>query len=260
MKVLSLFDGISCARVALDRSKHIVERYYASEIDSYALKISEKNYKDIIHIGDVKNVGKNQGIVYDDIQNNKIDLLIGGSPCQDLSLAKRDRKGLDGDKSSLFWEYIRILKKIKPKYFILENVNSMSKEAKHVISEVLGVKPIMLDASLVSAQTRKRLFWTNIPISKLPEDKKLVFKDIMEDVGIDITDRVNQKIIGTLSFKKAWSNMRTIDQKIRTLTASGQGISNTGATNINLGNGKYRKLTPIECERAQGLPDHYTGG
>ena len=119
MKILSLFDGISCARVALDKSKHIVERYYASEIDKYAIQTSEKNYKDIIHIGDVKNVGRKDGIVYTDILNGDIDLLIGGSPCQDLSIAKKGRKGLNGERSGLFWEYVRILKELKPKYFIL---------------------------------------------------------------------------------------------------------------------------------------------
>lgn len=174
MKILSLFDGISCARVALEKAGIPVEDYYASEIDKYAIAISKKNYPDIIQIGSVVGL---------DLHDNKtkIDFLIGGSPCQDLSIAKKDRKGLDGERSGLFWEYVRILKEVKPKYFILENVASMPKEAKALITETLGVEPIMIDAALVSAQRRKRLFWTNIPNVKLPEDRGILLKDILEN-------------------------------------------------------------------------------
>src|SRR3990167_966198 len=151
MRILSLFDGISCARVSLGRAGIPVEDYYASEVDKYAIQIAQKNYPDTIQLGDVREIG--------DYLKDSIDLLIGGSPCQDLSIAKKDRKGLDGERSGLFWEYVRILKEVKPKYFILENVNSMPKEAKQIITETLGVEPIMINASLVSAQNRKRLFW-----------------------------------------------------------------------------------------------------
>ena len=109
-----------------------------------------------------------------------IDLMVGGSPCQDLSIAKKDRKGLDGERSSLFWEYVRILREVKPKYFILENVASMPKEAKETITRELGVEPIMINAALVSAQNRKRLFWTNIPNVTLPDDKGILLRDILE--------------------------------------------------------------------------------
>lgn len=148
MNILSLFDGISCARVALERAGFEIEKYFASEVDKYAIQVSLKNYPDNIQLGDVREV---TGLT-------DIDLLIGGSPCQDLSIAGK-RKGLDGDRSGLFWEYVRILKEVKPKYFILENVNSMPKEAKAIITEALGVEPIMINAALVSAQNRKRLFW-----------------------------------------------------------------------------------------------------
>jgi len=158
MKVLSLFDGISCARVALERVGIPVEAYYASEIDKYAMQISAKNYPDIVQLGDIKSLADEIEIIERNWTKN-IDLLIGGSPCQDLSIAKKDRKGLEGERSGLFWEYVRILKEVKPKYFILENVNSMPKEAKAIITETLGVEPIMINASLVSAQNRKRLFW-----------------------------------------------------------------------------------------------------
>lgn len=132
MKILSLFDGISCAHIALERAGIPVEVYFASEIDKYAMQISQKNYPDIIHVGDIKSIRDTE------FSGIKIDLLIGGSPCQDLSIAKRNRKGLDGERSGLFWEYVRILNEVKPKYFILENVNSMPKEAKEIITETLG--------------------------------------------------------------------------------------------------------------------------
>ena len=132
MKVLSLFDGISCARVALERAGVKVEKYYASEIDKYAIQISQKNYPDIIQMGDIKGVSSysNTNALCDPFDMNnpewiKIDLLIGGSPCQDLSIAKANRKGLDGERSGLFYEYVRILNEVKPKYFILENVASI---------------------------------------------------------------------------------------------------------------------------------------
>lgn len=178
MNVLSLFDGISCARVALERAGIPVTTYWASEIDKYAIQISKKNHPDILHIGDVATV---QGLM-------PVDLLIGGSPCQDLSIAKRDRKGLDGSRSGLFWEYVRILHEVKPKYFILENVASMPKEAKQIITDALGVEPIMIDAALVSAQRRKRLFWTNIPGVELPKDREIFLKDIIID-GIAERDK-----------------------------------------------------------------------
>lgn len=201
MKILSLFDGISCARVALDRANIPVEAYYASEIDKYAIQISQKNYPDITQIGNVTDIDVSD---FDSCgwetcfcwnqeehleRNLPFDLLIGGSPCQDLSIAGK-REGLAGKKSSLFYEYVRILNEVKPKYFILENVNSMPKEAKETITkELFGIEPIMINASLVSAQNRKRLFWvgklrpngrySQVEIS-LPDDKGIVLKDILE--------------------------------------------------------------------------------
>ena len=174
MKVLSLFDGISCARVALERAGIPVEIYYACEIEKNAIKVSQKNYPDIVRLGDVRTVHT---------LDEPIDLLIGGSPCIDLSIAKRDRKGLEGEHSSLFWEYVRIKNEIKPKYFILENVASMPKKDKDIITKELGVEPVMFNASLVSAQCRKRLFWTNIQF-ELPADKGILLKDILEPDGI----------------------------------------------------------------------------
>lgn len=179
IKVLSLFDGISCARVALDRLGYAVE-YYASEIDKYAISIAQKNYPDTIQLGSVTEFDLS-------FLPTDIDLLIGGSPCQDLSIAKANRKGLDGERSGLFWRYVEIWKAVKPKYFVLENVNSMPKDAKRIITETMGVEPIMINAALVSAQNRKRLFWTNIATDVFgnchipqPEDRGILLKDVLE--------------------------------------------------------------------------------
>lgn len=282
MKVLSLFDGISCARVALDRAGIPVETYFASEIDKYAIKISEKNYSEICQIGDIKNVRYDEGSLRLGIlfgfpvwTNTEIDLLIGGSPCQDLSIAKKNRKGLSGERSSLFWEYVRILKEVRPKYFILENVASMSKESREIITKILGVEPIMIDAALVSAQRRKRLFWTNIPGVIQPEDKQILLKDI-----------IDHKVGGNVYQYRRTYWRETKGGKVPTLTANmGTGGHNVPfiqqtARGFNKGGKKFdkvptitknswehnhklngiRKLTPIECERLQGLPDNYTAG
>lgn len=174
MNVLSLFDGISCGQVALQRAGIKVDKYYASEIDKYAIQVTQKNFPNTIQLGDVNN--------YEQWDLSQIDLLIGGSPCQDLSICKKDRKGLDGERSGLFWRYVDCLRKFKPKYFLLENVASMPKEAKELITETLGVEPIMINSALVSARQRKRLYWTNIPNVVQPKNKHLVVKDILLDI------------------------------------------------------------------------------
>jgi DNA (cytosine-5)-methyltransferase 3A len=170
---------MSVAQQALKELKIPVEKYYASEIDKYAVAVAQSNFPNTIQLGDVV------GLKLDE----DIDLLIGGSPCQDLSIAKKNREGLKGARSGLFYEYVRIRDEVKPKYFILENVASMPKEAKEQISEILGVEPIMINASLVSAQNRKRLFWIGkwngekykqVEIEQ-PEDKGILLKDILEE-------------------------------------------------------------------------------
>lgn len=178
MKVLSLFDGISCGRVALERAGIPVETYYASEIDKYAMSVAQAMYPDTIQIGDVCKVDFAQYI-------GKVDMIIGGSPCQDLSIAKQNRQGLHGERSRLFWEYIKALTIIKPKYFLLENVASMKNEDRDAITAVLrGIYPetecIMINSALVSAQQRKRYYWTNWHVEQ-PEDKGIVLKDILEN-------------------------------------------------------------------------------
>ena len=147
------------------------------------MQISQKNFPSIVQIGDVKTIGERFDMNPDFA--NGIDLLIGGSPCQDLSIAKQGREGLKGARSGLFWEYVKILKQVKPKYFVLENVASMKAEAKDEITKALGVEPIMINAALVSAQNRKRLFWTNIPNVTQPEDREIFLKDIILDGKTD---------------------------------------------------------------------------
>jgi DNA (cytosine-5)-methyltransferase 3A len=180
MNVLSLFDGISGAMQALKELDIKVENYFSSEIDKYAIKISNKNHPEVIQLGDVHLITKE--IL------PKIDLIIGGFPCQDLSIAKRNRKGLKGSRSGLFYECIRLLKELKPKYFLFENVASMNKQDKEIISQELGVEPVMINSSLLTAQSRKRLYWTNIPNIKQPEDKGIMLKDILIE-GITERDK-----------------------------------------------------------------------
>ncbi len=173
MNILSLFDGISCGYLALKRTKIPIENYYAYEIDKYALKVSQTRFPQIQHFGDVRGA--------DFSCHKNIDLLIGGSPCQDLSIAKQNRKGLSGERSCLFWEYVRALKEVTPKYFLFENVASMSKNDKNTITKSLGVEPILINSALVSAQNRKRLYWTNILDITQPKDKELKLADILEN-------------------------------------------------------------------------------
>lgn len=282
MKVLSLFDGISCARVALERVGIPVEAYYASEIDKYAIQISKKNYPDIFQWGGIKGIDGKWII-----RNHRIDLIIGGSPCQDLSIAKKDRKGLDGERSGLFWEYVRILKEVKPQYFILENVNSMPKEAKEIITKELGVEPIMINAALVSAQNRKRLFWVGRRVGDTyvkveipqPEDKGIMLKDILID-GIaekdkslcvtatysracprDYFGKSSRQLIKVGEFNSGGQGDRVYSIKGKSVSLSANGGGRGAKTGLyETTKGVYRKLHPIETERLQGLPDNYTEG
>ena len=157
MNVLSLFDGMSCGQIALNKASIPYNVYFASEIKPHAIKVTQHNYPDTMQINDVTKVS---GKVLP-----KIDLLIGGSPCQNLSIAMalQHRKGLEGDKSGLFYEYYRLLKETNPKYFFLENVGSMRKADQEVITELLGVKPVRINSKVASPQLRNRLYWTNIP-------------------------------------------------------------------------------------------------
>ena len=255
LTVLSLFDGISCGMVALQRAGIEIDKYIAYEIEHNAIEISRKNYPDIIRGGDVT---KEDFTKY----KGKVDLLIGGSPCQNLCSCG-DKKGLDGAESKLFFDYVRALYETEAKWFLLENNATMTKENQDIITEIMGVEPIYINSNLLTAQDRKRLYWTNIPGIEQPEDRGLTLKDIVQPVEekreYECYKRMAAKREGTLAFKKSWANVRTLDQKSRALTTS-QAISNSGATNVKYSDTEYYMLTPIECERLQTLPDNYTEG
>jgi site-specific DNA-cytosine methylase len=272
MNVLSLFDGISCAMVALDRAGIPVDKYYSCEIEKNAIKVSKKNYPDIISLGSVIDFQK-------DMIKEPIDLLVGGSPCQDLSIAKKNGKGLEGEKSSLFYEYVRIKNEMKPKYFILENVASMKKKDKDIITGIMGCEPVMFNASLVSAQTRKRYFWTNIKFD-LPLDRGILLKDIIQlDAEVDerminkegkFIIKVNKNFMAkdgkalcvTLGYNQVSVSQNEINRCINGVYKNNYVLKDgviieddKDITPIHI-----RKLTPIECERLQSLPDNYTEG
>jgi len=204
MNVLSLFDGMSCGRIALDRLGIKVDNYYASEIDKYAIQVSQANYPDIIQVGDVTEL--------DLLILPKIDLIMGGSPCQGFSFAGK-QLAFDDPRSALFFEFVRCVKELKPKYFLLENVR-MKKEYLDVISEYMGVKPIMINSALVSAQNRVRYYWTNIPGIEQPEQRGIVLRDILEtnpDSNLDkMTNKQGKSYALTASYNGAvaWNSLQ----------------------------------------------------
>lgn len=251
MKVLSLFDGISCGMVALERAGIPVERYVAYEIDEDAIKVSIHNYPMIEQRGDVT--------AADFTQYQEFDLLIGGSPCQDISNLSQKGQGLEGNKSGLFYHYLRALQEVKPKYFLLENVVGR-KDAIKTISELVGVEPIMIDSKLVSGQKRKRYYWTNIPNVTQPSDKGILLQDILQkyeeaEAGYLSEGRLKwlQSESGQKCVSKRFANID--GDKCQCLTARSEASWNCQYVTQN---GNIRHLTPIEYERLQTLPDNYT--
>ena len=324
--VLSLFDWMSCGRLALERAEIPVASYYASEIDKYTIQISQKNYPSIIHIGDVSKceyrhmsgskkhqwyylLGEpNSDPLCTNMRRTDIDLLIGGSPCQWFSSAG---KGLNFEdpRSKLFFEFVRILNEAKPRYFLLENVPMKEEWIKIINQHLGGIQPTVINSSLVSAQSRERLYRVGkregdrykmiyIP---LPEDKKLTLKDILQD-KVEESYYINQEKVQNTDTKQA----NFLKKILLNINPSGKGMngniynpehkSPTLTTNkgewikiIQLPRGKniwgimenktptlsanlwqhnnllqewyrVRRLTPIECERLQTLPDNYTAG
>ena len=264
MNVLSLFDGMSCGQIALDQLNVKVDNYFASEIDKYAMQITQKNYPNTKQIGDVTKV-KGSDLP-------KIDLLYGGSPCQNLSQAVinniKHNKGLQGEKSSLFYEYLRILTETKPKYFLLENVGGMSNKNRDLISDAMGVDATMIDSNLFSAQDRKRYYWTNIPFNKDIKDKGIVLNDIVLSAN-EIEDKFwykqdfiyngdDTKVQATLDLNghDILKRVNNLNNKSATLTCCRGGNLQKKVYQ----NGRCRKLTPIEYERLQTVPDNYTQG
>jgi DNA (cytosine-5)-methyltransferase 3A len=175
MNVLSVFDGLSCGQIALNRVGIKYDKYFASEVDKHAIKVTQHNYPNTIQLGDVTKV-KGPDLP-------KIDLLFGGSPCQGFSFAGK-QLNFDDPRSKLFFEFVRLKNELQPKYFLLENV-VMKQEFQDVITEYLGVEPIKINSNLVSAQTRERLYWTNIPNINQPEDLGITLNDILEDIGVN---------------------------------------------------------------------------
>ena len=285
MNVLSLFDGMSCGQIALDRAGVHVDNYFASEIDKYAMQVARANYPDMVHLGDVRGIKahKNGELFVPLDRGYKIDLLIGGSPCQGFSFAGK-RLNFDDPRSKLFWEFVRLLRELRPKYFLLENVK-MKQQSMDVITEALGVEPIFINSNLVSAQNRQRYYWTNIPVDKLPDDKGIILKDILEDGYVD---RDKSHCIDANYFKGG--NLKSYFEKHRRqLVFSKDGLCHVGDADIRgndnvrrvyhpdgkapclttMGGGHrepktltsdttWRKLTPLECERLQTVPEGYT--
>ena len=293
MNVLSLFDGMSCGQIALEKLGIPVKNYFAAEIDKYAIQVAKSNYPDMIHLGDVKNIKTSGTHLMDEFDcGHKIDLLIGGSPCQGFSFAGK-QLNFDDPRSQLFFEYVRLLKALKPKYFLMENVK-MKKESMDIITEYLGVEPIEINSNLVSAQNRKRLYWTNIPMNGLPKDKGIMLKDILEpveqiddvyyysDKSIAYMERGNEKWQQAGS-RRADRYTQTPDtKKAFTITANfHKGVPynyfddvrdkskcvRSGGRNSydrhewdSVDTNHIRKLTVTECERLQTVPDGYTCG
>lgn len=279
--VLSLFDGIGCARVALERAGIPVEQYFASEIDEKAIQISLKNYPDIIHVGDVTKLSVSYPVNWNPSNDENwesvfknIDLICGGSPCQSFSNAG-NRAGFNG-KSGLFYEFVRLVKTLQPKYFLLENVK-MKQEWQDIISNELGVKPIEINSSLVSGQSRKRLYWTNIPNVAQPQDKGIYLTDILQEETEEkyyLTEsqiktinrnfgskgkkiHLDDSLIEKITYPSR-INQKPLNIKSPTLVAAmGMGGGNVP---VIIKKGRIRKFTEIECERLQTLPDDYTKG
>src|SRR5210317_194777 len=223
MNVLSLFDGMSCGMIALDRLGIKVDNYYASEIDKYAIQVSQANYPDIIQVGDITKL---------DLSTlPKIDLVMGGSPCQGFSFAGK-QLAFDDPRSALFFEFHKAISYLQPKYFLLENVR-MKKEYLDIISEYMGVEPIFINSSLVSAQSRQRYYWTNIPGIEQPEERGIVLRDILEDqVGSEhyVGDNMQKNYKGgnqlNPNYKSQANTIHNSDKKSGTICAGTHGYAN----------------------------------
>ena len=264
VNVLSLFDGMACGRLALDRAGINVSSYYASEVDKYAIKVAQDNHPNIIQIGDVKNV-------YAKDAPCKIDLVLAGSPCQGFSYAGK-QLNFEDERSALFFEFIRVLREVQainPNVkFLLENVR-MKEEWRNVISQYLGVQPILINSKLVSAQSRPRWYWSNIPGVCQPEDRGINFNDILqplEDVGKNLHVKPKQfvRFNGAETLTEGACKVAYRDRCENTDTAvcivarDYKGIGGREHRNAAIQNGILRRLSPIEYERLQTLSDNYT--
>ena len=276
MNVLSLFDGMSCGQIALDQLGIKVNKYYASEIDKYAIAVAKENYPNTIHVGDITQLDPK------DFKN--IDLILAGSPCQGFSFAGK-QLAFDDPRSALFFEFIRLLKAIKPKYFLLENVR-MKQQYLDVITQQVSecypehqgndlfdskIEPILINSSLLSAQSRQRLYWTNIPNVRQPEDLGIVLKDILEDevekhylAGKNLIENYQGGNQLNPNYKSQANTIHDKNKKSGAICAGTHGYANGYVetkpikVGMNIENLSWRKLTPLECERLQTVPDNYT--
>lgn len=281
MNVLSLFDGMSCGQIALNNLNIKIDNYYASEIDKHSIRVTQDRFPKTIQLGDVKNI---------DLKSlPKIDLLIGGSPCTNLSMARNSstklgsKEGLlvetlddymeaiengetfDNKQSQLFWEYLRVLKIVKPKWFLLENVRMIEKW-RNKISEYLKCKPLEINSRLFTAQNRPRLYWTNIPVDMDIQDKNLKFGDIRDDKADWVekddnyiklwSDDQMMKYRNKIFVRKDYYKVFKNDDKVNCLLAQ---LGTNRHKCVYLKDPNYfRYLTPLEWERLQGVPDNYT--
>ena len=260
INVLSLFDGMSCGQIALERAGIKVDNYYASEINEKSIKVAQYNYPNTIQIGDV--------LCVESKQLPNIDLLIGGSPCQGFSIAGK-KLNFEDERSKLFFEFVRLKNELKPKYFLLENVR-MKDDVADAIDSLLGVKRIYINSKDFTGHIRKRYYWTNIPISKWSK-KDLKIKDIIDnsipydrDVSFFLDRTVYNPSMssdGIITInpkdkqgKQTWQRGRVydIEGNCPTICASLFDL------NITRDHNTYRKLTISECEKLQGVPAGYT--
>jgi site-specific DNA-cytosine methylase len=270
MNILSLFDGMSCGQIALDELKIPIDNYFSSEIDKFSIQITQKNYPNTIQVGDV--------IELKGSDLPKIDLLMGGSPCQGFSYAGK-QLNFNDPRSKLFFEFVRLLKETNPKYFLLENVK-MKKEYEDIITKYMGVEPIKINSSLLSAQSRPRLYWTNIPGIQQPKDKNISFNSILEDTveekyyysekAIPYLDRnpINRRFINYSDTEKGnclttvYSKGMPYNVYVNLDKKYCKDISYVELCSPNgiFKNTHIRRLTPLECERLQTVPKNYTEG
>lgn len=252
MNVLSLFDGISCGQVALNRAAISYDKYFASEIDQNAIKITQNNFPETIQIGSVVDVKASS--------LPKIDLLMGGSPCQGFSFAGK-QLNFDDPRSKLFFEFVRLKKELDPEWFLLENVK-MKKEYQDKISELMGCEPVFIDSKDFSAQSRKRLYWTNIPIEEWVSDAGEQLNDILLD-GWE-SDREKSYCIDA-NYGKGTNFKRYFHRGSRQIVfrhgrIPGKPTEAEANEFQRTMQDDWRMLTPEECERLQTLPDGYTAG
>jgi len=265
------FDGMSCGQIALNKSGIKYNNYFASEVDKYAIQITQKNYPNTKQLGDVSKI--------DADSLPTIDMLIGGSPCQSFSFAGK-RKGMTTKdnieilnfedylnlknqgfefegQSYLFWEYIRLLKKVKPKYFLLENVK-MDKKWKNLISEILEVEPIFINSNLFSAQNRQRYYWTNIKVDQIKTENNIVLKDIVDQdlKELQLTKKHHEAFLKSYAWKHC-----ELHQKSKPILASYyKQPPHCPYIKSDISESGFRRLSPLECERLQTVPDNYTTG